>query len=58
MRIAPRSSRPAIISCRALTASAAEAASADSSNGPEIRSVKPVEALQRQSHWYLVGSER
>src|SRR5208282_5321991 len=41
MRIAPRSSRFAIFSCRALTASAAEAASADKSSGPPVVARNP-----------------
>src|SRR5208337_2880573 len=41
MRIAPRSSRFAIFSCRALTASATEAASADKSSGPPVVARNP-----------------
>src|SRR5271168_1113689 len=41
MRIAPRSSRFAIFSRRALTASAAEAASADKSSGPPVVARNP-----------------
>src|SRR6516165_3984418 len=41
MRIAPRAIRFAIFSCRALTASAAEAASADNSSGPPVVARNP-----------------
>src|SRR5271166_360482 len=41
MRNAPRSSRFAIFSCRALTASATEAASADKSSGPPVVARNP-----------------
>ncbi len=53
MRIAPRSSRFAIFSCRALSASAAEAASADRSNGhPSSREAQPGSVpLESKSSW-------
>src|ERR1700719_3708564 len=41
MRIAPRSNRFAIFTCRALTASAAEAASAAKSSGPPVVARNP-----------------